>query len=87
MPSTIQDVLRKVLPKLEATDEKGNAINETLNYNRWKSICGTTFTLDRRMVKTTWDILLDEKVFIPVNGKAVRVDTNRIYDILAMKVS
>ena len=77
MISSIYDVLRRIRPELDDPD------NDPLNYTRWKSICGKTVSMDRRMAKYCWDILLDQKVFIPINGKAYRVNHDKILQLLS----
>lgn len=76
MPQTIYEVLRKILPELEKPE------NNTFDYIRWKSICSMTFTMERRMIKQTWDILLDQKVLVMINGKVCKPNHDRIYELL-----
>lgn len=79
MMPNIYEVLRKLRPELEKEE------NETINYNRYKTMCAKTFTLDRRMVKHTWDILLDMGIFININGRAYKVNHDRILEEMSVK--
>ncbi len=75
MPN-IYEVLRKLRPELEKEE------NETINYTRYKTMCALTFTMDRRMVKHSWDILLDLGVFQNINGRAYRVHYDKVMDMI-----